>query len=478
MSRALTKRLAISGVAAAVLVGVAIWWWPRRQAAGPTAGEIAAPLSSAQANVRVGPNVHVSGANGSTQHFEPLIVADPAGPERLFAVAILDPPATKGAQGVVGYFSEDGGKTWVATFGGPGDPKNRTGDPALAFGPDGNLYLVRLRIDDTATTGQGKTIDFGDKSGVGFLDFFRSTDRGKTWQPTGIIQQYTDRPWLVVDNTNTKHRGRLYCPANIRDIVLHTSDDGGKTFAPPCLFKPATSQFKLGNAAILSDGGFVGVYDHRDLKDPEVRPQVRILVSDDGGRTLGEGTSVSTNWSNKRITTSNWNFMPQLAVDATSPQYRDRLYAVWEDGPSADVGRIMFAYSKDKGTSWVGPLLLSEHASDIDATKDYGVYIPAIAVNRHGMVAVLWYDRRGFPIVPASRYPAGCNVRLRVSLDRGQTWLPSVQINEQPIKAPIEDLKDTAGLAADANGDFHAAWIDDRTGTRQVWTTRVQVQLP
>src|SRR5262249_27649677 len=147
-------------LALAVVLGAAAWWWRHGGPSGPSGREITAP-SSARTEVRVGPNVQVSTAHASTHHFETLIGADPTDGRRLFAVAILAPPAGQGVEGVVGYFSEDGGKTWAATFGGPGDPKNRTGDPDLAFGPDGSLYLVRLRDDPTVTKNQGKGVDYG-----------------------------------------------------------------------------------------------------------------------------------------------------------------------------------------------------------------------------------------------------------------------------------------------------------------------------
>ena len=35
---------------------------------------------------------------------------------------------------------------------------------------------------------------------------------------------------------------------------------------------------------------------------------------------------------------------------------------------------------------------------------------------------------------------------------------------------------DTAGLAADALGIFHAAWVDNRTGVPQLWTATVSVR--
>jgi hypothetical protein len=435
-----------------------------------------APESTQPASLVLGPNVQVSKANESFHHFEPQIIADPTKPARLFVAAILEPPSGKGYEDVVGYFSDDGGKNWVATLGGAPNLKYRTGDPALAAGLDGALHLVRPRSDVKATAGQGKTIDFGDKSGAGYLDFFLSADGGKSWKPSGSIKQYTDRPWLAVDTTTGKYRGRLYCSANIRDIVLHTSADGAKTFAPPTLFKPEGPTFRNSNPVILSDGTLVTVYDYR-AANPEVRPQIKTLISNDGGRTVRKGKPVPTDWSDKRIKTTNWNFFPQLAIDSTGGPHRDRLYAVWEDGWNPAITRLMFAYSKDGCKSWVGPVILSEHAPDLKKEQDYGVYIPAIAVNKRGVVAVTWYDRRSLPLVAGKRYPLGCNVRMRISSYGGETWQSSVQINEQQIKAPIEDLRDTAGLTAAADGNFHVAWIDDRTGTRQVWTAQVKVEV-
>jgi hypothetical protein len=35
---------------------------------------------------------------------------------------------------------------------------------------------------------------------------------------------------------------------------------------------------------------------------------------------------------------------------------------------------------------------------------------------------------------------------------------------------------DTVGLAADAKGVSHPMWIDNRTGTHQVWTASVTVR--
>jgi hypothetical protein len=124
------------------------------------------------------------------------------------------------------------------------------------------------------------------------------------------------------------------------------------------------------------------------------------------------------------------------------------------------------------------------------AEGEYITFMPSIAVNKEGLVAVNWYDRRGLPksrLVPTeidlggrkvtafNLEANGWNVRLRASLDGGATWLPSVQVNEEPGQGKIE-VGHTAGLAASADGRFHAAWIDNRTGQNQLWTAAIEVK--
>ena len=96
--------------------------------------------------------------------------------------------------------------------------------------------------------------------------------------------------------------------------------------------------------------------------------------------------------------------------------------------------------------------------------------MPCVAANKDGAVAISWYDRRGL-----AAGISGYNVRLRISVDAGASWLPSVQLNQQPCRSSLSALGDTAGLVADADGHFHPVWIDDRTGITQVWTATVMV---
>ena len=124
---------------------------------------------------------------------------------------------------------------------------------------------------------------------------------------------------------------------------------------------------------------------------------------------------------------------------------------------------------------------MSEQPLRMDAGPDYTADIPAIAVNREGVVAVSWYDRRGLPkptVGPGNLIPPaeGYDARLRVSCDGGKTWLPSVRLNQVPMTGQLIEARGWAGLAASADGRFHAAWIGDSTGRRQVWTAAVVVK--
>lgn len=430
-------------------------------------------VSSEKFKIGTGPNVHVSQAKDRLHHRECVIAADPTNASRLFAAAMYMPADGKrpvGAETVVGYFSHDGGKAWQLSF---AHEDRVCSEPAAAFGPDGTLYFVHQYVSLEEFSRPRKSGEGHEAS----LRFARSTNGGKSFEQGATIdrQPYLDRPWLAVDCTHGKNRGRLYCCAAIGKPVLFSSGNGGKTFAQPALWPTQPSNFHPGSPAILSDGTVAlmyGLYKF-DLDDPRVRPRVFVLRSQDGGRSLEETATV----------TRNWHFVfffqfPQLAADQSRGKYRDRVYAVWTDR-ATDNGepRILFSLSKDKGRSWTEPQLLSEQPKA--EKQDYAAYLPALAVNKDGVVAVSWYDRRGLPRGKPREFPPGWNLRLRVSTDGGESWHPSVQVNEapkKPGKTPYHQVRDTVGLAAAANGNFHPVWIDDRTGMRQVWTATVQVE--
>ena len=424
-----------------------------------------APATSA--TMSVGPNVRVSAARPDVHHDGCTIVADPAHPSRLFAASMHW--HGRNDSGIVGYFSHDGGATWELGIERLGnDAISRLGDEALAFSGDRGLYLAHMRGTASADRGSAST------------EFLYSGDGGRSWEQRAVLAGLVDRPQLAVDCTAGPFRGRVYCNANDNRPLFYASADGARTLEPAALPDPRLVTPYPGNPVVLPDGAVIVAYRKSGVNALEP-PTIPVCRSTDGGRTFAAATTVPTEWRHPRARSNNglWTTYPLLAADPGSAIFSGRLYCVWVDGPSSDARYVLFCASSDRGDTWTAPVVLSEQPLGSDPAADWQAEIPAIAVNRDGVVAVSWYDRRG--LAKAARRAdgtvvrAGYNLRLRASTDGGRIWLPSVQLNEATGKGDLLDVRFWSGLAADANGDFHPAWVSDATGTRQVWSTTVQV---
>jgi hypothetical protein len=125
---------------------------------------------------------------------------------------------------------------------------------------------------------------------------------------------------------------------------------------------------------------------------------------------------------------------------------------------------------------------------------------PAVAVNNDGVVAVTWYDTRD--ATGGKQY----HQYFAASLDGGETFLPTVRVSSDfsnpggPGNSQLSPMVwihegqialsvisaasrwgsggDYMGLAADKDGVFHPFWADARSGTFQIYTASVQVDVP
>ena len=234
----------------------------------------------------------------------------------------------------------------------------------------------------------------------------------------------------------------------------------------------------------------------------EVSGSLKILRSSNGGESYGDAVKISE-YSSDWLKFSSKDTVPNVAVDPGSGPFSDNLYGVWhytkKDSHGKSVGQVsVVSYSSDKGNTWSTPERI-DNATDINPGS-HDEYQPTVAVNKDGVVGVMWYD--GFD----DSSTMGYWVRFTASLDGGQTWSPSVRVSEAPNKiggteewhlrgwttgaeanSPLkifvrpfvwEASGHTAGLVADANGVFHAFWVDNRTGIKEVWTAPIAVGGP
>jgi hypothetical protein len=435
-----------------------------------------AVLSEMGGHITVGPNVLVSKSRASHSHREVVIAAHPSDPARLMAGSMEQ--SRKNEIDVVAYRSCDGGRTWELAF---EDPKpvprafakpakfQTWADPAVAYGPDGAVYYATV-------------YDVSTPNGLPELVIVRSRDGGKTWEASKVaLHGNVDRPFLSVDCTGGKYRSHVYChfAGQARDtlkrgLAVSISRDAGKKFGPPQFWSAEESGYYMipGQGVVLSEGTLVVPYCHRPSFDKQTL-EICVRRSNDGGESpLGEPTVVTADVRQ----TCYWT-MPMLAADASSQSYKDRLYLCWSQ-MTADGQRIFLTVSDDKGRTWSKPTILSDESGG----KNYDAVLPAVAVSNKGVIGVSWYDSR------AGQDGKPCmSVRFRASVEGGTTWLPSVCVTEVPSRisfkastpedvTPDDLLGETAGLAADAGGDFHPLWVDKRSGVLQVYTARVSVR--
>jgi len=420
--------------------------------------------------IRVGPNVRVSAEHPRDTHYEVVVAADPRDRARLVVGSIIYPESTA-TYGTIVYQSSDGGASWQETLGLPA--LDHTGDPATTFGPDGVAYYVASSLP---------------AAGERRLLLFRSTD-SKTWDGPHPLT-YMDREYVTVDATNGSRRGRIYVngnnrvPRNVSDFVVFRSDDGGRTFAGPGTRSAfgSVQAAVMGNAVVASDGTLVGVYAETAKRG------IYSIWSIDGGASLASSAKIDdyvAGGERKGAMLGNANAEPELAIDASGGRFNDRLYVAWPDRRSGH-SRIMFSSSADRGKTWSAARAID----DVPQSNLTDQFMPEIAVNKDGVVGVTWYDRRDHPD------NLGWDVRFTASVDGGATFLPSVKVSERGTSFPAGTSRepsgwgsqidagrgsftfmggDTAGLAADAAGEFHAVWVDNHTGVPQVWTAAIKL---
>jgi hypothetical protein len=449
--------------------------------------------------IHVAPNVQVSKANGARAHYEVHLSADPEDPQRLLGGA-MEWHAESNEYQVVAYASFDGGRHWQPTL----QIKENMMDPAVAHGPDGRAYF--------ACWGQAS-----DDSIRAYL--YRSGDAGKSWLAP-VEMTVMDREFITVDSSDSKFHGRVYVHGTngarvideqreLSGLSVLWSDDGGDHLRGPFTLSSSGSRYVLGmgNGVILSDGSFVALFGERldaaaieagEAIPTKANARLAVVRSEDGGSRFSPANVVADWYMQFGSSTGN---IPSLAADGSKGVFQDRLYATWSDVRSGR-SEILLASSTDKGRTWSSPVVVNDDEAPMARGQGPNHLMPVVAVNQAGVVGVMWYDRRDQPDNLSWR------VRFSASFDGGETFVPSAAVSEAPFKfdlarglvtlgitggggephrqgGPLRATialhhfnnkgGDTAGLAADAAGVFHPFWIDNRTGTPQVWTARVSV---
>jgi hypothetical protein len=443
----------------------------------------------------------IASRDGNAPHVEVHVAANPRRPRNLIVGAITHTRADATTATKV-YTTFDGGRVWTDTVF-PEQVERGGGDPQVAFTPVGTAIFATLNrgVDDSGRT-------------RAFLHVYRSEDGGRTWSKPADLGASYDHEMITVDQSSGRFAGRIYLSAlygREYQLGVFRSEDDGRSFIGPVEIYRAGGKTLGANVlqmGVFSDGAVLATYHDFPLgpgreKSGPLRSGFFTVISEDGGVTFSKPRpapdEVFPAYNSAQVRMAG---DAGIAID-TGSAHRDRVYRVWNDARamfesnSTKGWRIYISTSDDRGNTWTDPRII-----DAAAPEKSHQFLPAIAVNRDGIVGVSWQDTRDAPDAEF-----GYRVYFTASVDGGKTFLPPVPVSTEwsrphaagnlmytpsTFTTPTDGGSvrmtflsaagrwgnggDYTGMAADADGVFHPTWADSRTGTFQVMTARVRVE--
>ena len=310
--------------------------------------------------------------------------------------------------------SDDAGATWtdgvlpgITTVG--GGPHARVSDPAVAYDPKRDVWLIASLALGDAPNYRGDAIVVN-----------RSTDGGKTWGPPVDVAVASgssdfDKNWIACDTTPTSpHYGNCYVQwddfGQGSRLLMSTSTDGGLTWGAPK--QTAGGARGLGGQPVVRPNGTVVV----PYESP-TETAMRSFRSTNGGASWSAPVGVSPIFHRPTPGQIRAGPLPSAEVDGAG-----RVYVAWEDcrfhsGCSAN------------------DIVISSSDDGVDGTAPRRVPLASVAGGAHHFVPGLGVDRatRGTGAHLGLAYhqmprtdcgPSTCPVWVGFvnSLDGGRTW--------------------------------------------------------
>jgi hypothetical protein len=346
---------------------------------------------------------------------EPWVSANPENESNLVAVWQQDRWSNGGAQGNLTGVSFDRGRSWQRPTPPPfslcaggnaanGGAYDRASDPWVSFGGDGSAHQIALAISADQTVSAILVSTSRDGG--------RTWGRITTLQRDTTAALFNDKESITADPRNGRFvyavwdRLQILNPADPAspfsgDTLFARSTDGGRTWEPTrtILDVPDNSRIQtLGNQiVVLSDGTLVNTFDLIDRG----LPLVAVQRSTDRGVTWSDPIIVDVLFSSAtqgQGVVDPFDLHPvrtgDLLVEAAADPRRrsDTVHIVWQDirftlaAPLPIFNdQIVIASSTDGGVTWSDPRRVSSN-------KLTQAFTGSVDIDAHGDVGVTYYD--------------------------------------------------------------------------------------
>jgi hypothetical protein len=384
--------LAIGTAVAAVAVQLAATQAPAAAGDDHEHGRVEV-LSGLQ--VLSGPSPFADGCSGSVDataidgaEVEPAITVDPSDPRRLVATWQQDIGRPAARSDLIAA-SDDGGRTWQgATIPGltacTGGTADFASDPWLSTGGDGTVYFSGTI--GTATADPPPVAVVASSSG----------DGGRTWAVPATVapaEPGIDTDSITASPTLDGHAYLVWAtwdhsyqpPMSGNTFQFARTTDHGATWSPPVLVHdpgPTAVDFS-GHVLVLPSGDLLAVWANFDV----VSGLGTLMAgrSLDEGRTWEEPVSIAVQPVGAFTDPESGVELPQPGFPSSVIAPDGTVYVASEGSTSPTTGAINVSQSRDGGRTWT-----TSPVPDVSAFA----FEPAVAVDSHGTVGIIWYDIR------------------------------------------------------------------------------------
>jgi hypothetical protein len=423
-----------------------------------------------------GPSPFAAGCPGAlfddtniTGHeLEPMITVNPARPRNIIAAWKQDVGPDSTRSDLVAS-SQNGGRTWTRTTipglsvctGGTADAAS---DPWLSAGGDGTVYFGGLAADISTAPPTNAVVAS------------QSGDGGRTWASPATVApplQTNETDAITANPTLDGHAYMVW--ANFTGELPRTNPlefsrttDNGTTWSPPVLIDQpglfATDQAP--RLLVLPDGTLLTVFARIDLEAGfGAHYAARSL---DEGQTWLPPVELGPRLPLTEFLHPEFGHLPQPHFPSAAVAPDGTAYVAFENNSSVTSGGIGVARSRDGGLTWSSSTL---------RVSAYG-FEPAIAVNQHGTVGLMWYDlrndRRGDAALTA-------DVWFAHSHNRGRSWRQThvagpTDLRTAPLPAHnyVGEYQGLAGLRRGFAADFTLAAPQAQNGPTDIFFARIR----
>lgn len=301
------------------------------------------------------------------------------------------------------------------------------GDPVVACTSPNVFYYASLFETGTAA------------APLSAISVSKSTNGGLSFgDPVVVVSKdadthFLDKEWMAVDPTDPSRvfvsytdfdLSRTACgtgpggdPIPRVAIEFSRSLNGGLTWSAPIVIDQVCSpvtvpgSFVQGSQIAVGPGGGVYVAWERYAAD-FVSRDIRVRRSPDHGATFAPRTIATTvtcvgDCFAMKGGFRNFLDLNALVVDRSTTSTRAYVYIAWQDGRrvrisdlASDSGfysfsDILVARSTDRGATWSAPVLVNDNPEPLSSGHGTDQYQAGLAVDRNGVLAACFYDRRG-----------------------------------------------------------------------------------